>query len=495
MKQLKSTWSIRSKLIGIFVLCTSLALVAFILFQGLFLDDFYPHIKINSMKHTVQEVKQALEADAEIPNISKWAMFEEIGLFVFTEDGECTEMDYPLGYQGPPLKKSELKNIYKSALENNGTFFFEQKYEDGVRAQHDPAIDKKPKDSPRDNMHKEPKINHIVVYGELVYNGSEEAERMVLAVTNVTPVDAVTRTLTFQSAMASLLIVALSVVLAVVLAKYIASPIEAINRAAKGLSDGKYESPAKTAGYLEAVQLQQTMDQVAVELKKSEDLRRDLIANVSHDLRTPLTMITGYGEAIRDLPGEDVAENIQVVIDEANRLTVLVNDLLDLSKLQSGQHQMDFVSLDLTGFLRDIVERFRRMMEFEDCSLVLEEAQPVYVKADVMRLSQAVYNLIGNAIYHCGADHTVVIEQIVSDSSVRMAFSDHGEGIPEEALEHIWDRYYQVRRGDKEVNVPRNSGLGLSIVKSVVELHGGTCGVSSRIGEGTTFWIELPRLK
>ena len=133
-----------------------------------------------------------------------------------------------------------------------------------------------------------------------------------------------------------------------------------------------------------------TLNYAAKELSKVETLRRDLIANVSHDLRTPLTMITGYSEVMRDLPGENTPENVQVIIDEANRLTTLVNDMLDLSKMQSGAQKLSPSFFDLTESVRDILGRYNKLTDYD---IRFTADRDVTVYADELKISQVVYNL------------------------------------------------------------------------------------------------------
>lgn len=141
-------------------------------------------------------------------------------------------------------------------------------------------------------------------------------------------------------------------------------------------------------------ELAATLNYAAAELSKVEDLRRELIANVSHDLRTPLTMISGYAEVMRDIPGENTPENVQIVIDEANRLTGIVNDLLDLSKLQAGALTLTVSEFNLTEDIRNTLHRYDKLADF---SFPFTYDRTVYVCADQLKISQVLYNLVNNA--------------------------------------------------------------------------------------------------
>ena len=237
----------------------------------------------------------------------------------------------------------------------------------------------------------------------------------------------------------------------------------------------------------EVSELADTLNFAAGELSKTEGLRREFVANVSHDLRTPLTMIKGYAEVMRDLPGENTPENVQIIIDEAGRLNDLVNDLLDLSRLQAGVMELNRTRFNLTASIREILGRYQR---FKDYRFPFEPKEEAYVVADELKISQVVYNLVNNAVNYAGEDKTVSLEQALSGGRVRVSVTDTGEGIPADRLRDIWDRYYKVDREHRRAQV--GTGLGLSIVKNVLDLHGGAYGVISQEGKGSTFWFELP---
>ena len=218
-------------------------------------------------------------------------------------------------------------------------------------------------------------------------------------------------------------------------------------------------------------------------------MSRELIANVSHDLRTPLTMIIAYAEVMRDLPGENSPENVQVVIDEAERLTNLVNDLLDISKLQAGVMQKNAAVYNLTESIEAVLERYNKLKEKDGYSILFEYDRKVCVEADEYKIFQVIYNLINNAINYTGEDKTIWVRQLIKGDSVRIEVTDSGEGIAKDALPYVWDRYYKVDKTHKRAVM--GTGLGLSIVKNVLELHDAKYGVESELGKGSTFWFEL----
>lgn len=306
----------------------------------------------------------------------------------------------------------------------------------------------------------------------------------------LTPVNATIDTIKAQFFIITMILVFVAIGLALYLSKKIATPIIHINERAKVLATGKYDVEFKGKGYLEVEELSNTLNYAANELSKVDNLRKELIANTSHDLRTPLTMIAGYGEVMRDIPGENTPENVQIIIDETNRLTALVNDMLDLSKLQAGAMRIERMPFNITQEIKRIISRYDKLLTSKEVEILFEYETDVEVNGDIVKLGQVIYNLINNAINYCGDDHKVIVKQICKNQEVRIEFIDHGEGIEEDQIPYIWDRYYKVDKTHVRSKV--GSGLGLSIVKSVLELHEAEYSVISKLHEGTIFWFSLP---
>ena len=306
----------------------------------------------------------------------------------------------------------------------------------------------------------------------------------------ITPIGTTVRTLKIQLLFVTVIILMVAAFMAQWLSRRIANPIVGINSSAKKLASGDFDATFSGGDYLEITQLSDTLNFTAHELKEADSLKQELIANTSHDLRTPLTMIIGYAEVMRDLPGENTPENVQVIIDEARRLTTLVNDMLDLSKLQAGTEELEISEFNITGVTEDIVERMRKLTEQDGFTFTFEYENPVYVKADETKITQVIYNFLTNAVNYSDERRDIKVLQTVSNKTVRLSFVDHGKGIPKEKLPNIWDRYYKIDSTHKRSHV--GSGIGLSIVKSILEKHNARYGVISNTESGSTFWFELP---
>jgi len=225
---------------------------------------------------------------------------------------------------------------------------------------------------------------------------------------------------------------------------------------------------------------------------RSEKARREFLASVTHELRTPLHLIQGYLEAIHDnvIPKHQRGEYIELVLDEAKRLARLVTDLQDINWLERGQI-LQVVSLDLDSFMSDIDQRFQGRAQELGVNLEIQKGSGELF-ADPDRLLQVFINLLDNAMGHTPRGKTVRVLIMEEQNQVRLAVQDEGEGIPKEALPFIFDRFFRVNKARSRKD--GGMGLGLAIVRQIIEAHGGTIKVESDIGKGTTFWITLPRM-
>ena len=192
---------------------------------------------------------------------------------------------------------------------------------------------------------------------------------------------------------------------------------------------------------------------------------------------------------MRDIPGENTPENSQLIIDETRRLTTLVNDMLDLSKYSSGFEIPELRILNLTESVRKTMNRYNELVKQDGYHIDFKFDIEAIVLADERMILQVIYNLINNAINYTGPDKKVFIRQTIKDGSVRISITDTGTGIARENITQIWDRYYKVDKSHKRGVT--GSGLGLSIVSRLLQLHSASYGVESTDGMGSCFWFEL----
>lgn len=292
----------------------------------------------------------------------------------------------------------------------------------------------------------------------------------------------------------SVLIIAAAIIAAFWVAQSIATPIEKLSRSAGKLIVGEFNVQIDKNEFEEIAILTENLNLASEEIAHTEALRKDLVANVSHDLRTPLTMIKAYAEMIRDLSGnnpEKRERHLQVIIEEADRLTELVTDMFDLSKMQSGVMKFDIKTFDFSEYLGEIYSRFSLLNDDSQVSVTAEIEDGIKINGDCRRIEQAVYNLILNAMKYAGDDNTVRMRLFrTTPSRMRFEVIDNGIGIEAAQIPYIWERYYKIERSENFHREAKGTGLGLSIVKNIFEAHRFRYGVESTVGKGSTFWFE-----
>lgn len=305
-----------------------------------------------------------------------------------------------------------------------------------------------------------------------------------------TPVDATVSTLKVQLYFITGFMILLSIALAFLIARRVSKPIENLNEGAKVLSTGDYDVRFSGRGFLEIRELSDTLNSAARDLSKVEGLRRELMANISHDLRTPLALIYSYAEMMHDFPDEITPEQTQVIMDETTRLSSLVNDVMDVSKLETGTMELSSRTYNLTESLGATIDRLSALVKKDGYEITFLRGQEVYVHADEVKITQVFYNLLINAMTHGGDDKKIIVRQSCAGGHVSVEVIDGGQGIPAEQLPLIWDRYYKIDKTHRRAVT--GTGLGLSIVKKIIQLHQGECGARSELGKGSVFWFSLP---
>ncbi|MGN0806647.1 MAG: ATP-binding protein, partial [Candidatus Coproplasma sp.] len=299
------------------------------------------------------------------------------------------------------------------------------------------------------------------------------------------------------------LILAVIVIAAIVVAFFISyslsnklsSPLREISSTAKKLASGDYSVQFTSAQYAEIATLSDSLNYMKDELKKSDDFGKELLANVSHDLKTPLTMIKAYASMIKEISGDDKAKrekHLQVIIDESDRLTGLVNDILSTSKISSGLQELNKKVFNLTDLIYSVINKFSYLQDTQGYSIMVDVDPNMYTSGDEEKLYQVVYNLVSNAINYTGEDKTVYVslKYVPQTNLINFSVRDTGKGISEEELAHIWDRYYRSK--DSHTRPVKGSGLGLNIVKIIMQNHNFGYGVNSKEDEGSTFYVDFP---
>jgi len=299
----------------------------------------------------------------------------------------------------------------------------------------------------------------------------------------------------------------LSVLMALLIAGSVSSPLRRLAKAAAAIAQGDYNQTVPMQGPTEVQELATNFNSMAEQVRASQQSQRDLLANVSHDLNTPLTSIQGFAQAITDGAAGDptsVRHSADVIQDEAQRMSRMVSELLDLARIESGQIAMRRETVHLNAVLRDCVDKLT--LRAQQTGVTLNAQVPdnlLVVLGDGDRLAQVFTNLMDNALKHTpeGGKVTLAARALSGSSIVRrgtlrawsagveVSVADTGSGIPPEDLSRIFERFYQV---DKSRQRGSGLGLGLAIVKQIVEAHHGAIHAESVVGLGSRFVVTLP---
>ena len=485
--------SIRWKLAMYFGVFVAIVLMVTWVFQVYLLDTFYEQAMEREMKETADELSLSVDSD-RLPMLAYGSAIESaMSVSVYRIEGDdaipVANVD-ATGEINFPMQVGTIAAYYRLAEENGGSYVGH--FGLGGYAIERPMVPFIGGDYRRDGV----RMVYVRLVGFAPTEGVSlpEDDRYIIVLSSSTePFESIVQMLKTQFIWIVTILLFCGAVMVLLLYRHISAPLVRMNEAAKRLAKGRYDTVFSGEGYLETRELAETLNYASHELSRLDDLQRELVANISHDLRTPLTMIKGYSEVMRDIPGENTPENVQVVIDETTRLSALVDDILDLSRIRAGARVPEYERIDLTEALNETLLRYDALVRHKGYRIELQSDRDVWVYGDRGMLLQVLYNLINNAINYTGDDRLVTVTQTVEDQAVRISVTDTGEGIDEDQIPLIWDRYYKVDKTHKRAMI--GTGLGLSSVKGILELHEASYGVESVKGQGSTFWFSLPILR
>jgi signal transduction histidine kinase len=468
---------IRVKLwLGMMVLVGTIILLLW-LFQIVFLEKFYSALEVNEIVTNANKMIKEIEMlkDTDDINLSTQLM-KQIDDFVYKKQltVEIIDPSYQVIYQGsagnnkgiPGIMKEVVIKAAESALKGTD---FKQKFT-------------------------HPKFGYqFMMIGLPVHYENRVNGAMLITM----PMAAVEDTVDILKKQLILIIGTLliaSLFISFRLSKRFTDPILTISKQAESYTLGKFTTRVNDIGEDEIGQLAKRMNEMGEALMRNEVLQKEIIANVSHELRTPLTLIRGYAETLRDVTGENPdkrKKHLDIIVAESERLSDIVEDILNLSQLQSGAVSLQIESFSLKEMLLKIKAHYEIKEETRNFQIGNAIELKEHLLGDKKKIEQVFYNLIDNAFRHTGEENMVEIVVTQSHDRVKIAVTDHGEGIAKEDLDHIFERYYRGKRADGKKS--KGTGLGLAIVKSIMELHHMPFGVESELQKGTTFWFELEK--
>jgi signal transduction histidine kinase len=287
------------------------------------------------------------------------------------------------------------------------------------------------------------------------------------------------------------LAIAIALILIFLLSRRITSPIDVLSRATRRLGRGDLSQRVQVRGEGEVAALAQAFNTMASDLENNEQLRRNLVADVAHELRTPISNIRGYLEAIRDGVMKPDAATILSLNEEALLLSRLINELQELSLAEAGELKLVYQAEDIGELVKHAVTPWKPQPETKKISLSLDLPDNLpLVNIDWQRVNQVLHNLLENAVAHTDKGGIITVAAAEQGSWVEISVSDTGEGIPAQDLPNIFERFYRVDRS--RARATGGSGLGLTIAKRLVEAHGGKITVQSKLGKGSRFSFTLP---
>ena len=433
--------------------------------QTTFLDDFYKTNKVKSLQSVTNNVAGLIGENDFDELIDHIGMSNEVCVRVVSNNEEYC-------YTGAcTLRGIDYNTINMIAAEVNETENKEKLFDD-FRYQRN--FMEKPED--------------VYIFAKMITYNDEKI--MIMTSSGVTPLNTTISTLKSQYLLIAAILIVMTLILAFFISRLIISPIKQINEESKNLSKGEYDSKSVNTVSVEFEELNNTLEKANEDILKAEKAKKELLGNVSHDLRTPLTMIVGYGEMIRDIPEENNAENLNVIIDEAKRLSTLVDDLIDISKIDAITLELNKQETRISDLLESVYKQYEKYCETQGIELSLNIEEDGVIDVDGKRIRQVLYNFINNALNYNSKDvQKIVIGSKKGDDGIRIYVYDNGDGIAKQDLENIWDRYYKVDKEHKRHHI--GSGIGLSLAKQLIEAHGMKCGVESLPGEYSEFYFEV----
>lgn len=459
---------------GLFITLFVLIIVTMLalwLIQTVFMDDFYQSVRRSDVTRLSDKISRALTDDwqsqlddDDFQNQMQTLCDDNEASFCFFVNGAPYGVSYVRDDMLFRLIREHKLDQYVSDAKNSSTSLH-------------PVVDEQT-DAP---------------YALVLVRGlkSEEDTLVLVVTTTLIPTSSLTRTVTIQLIAVTIVLVAIAVALAFLISKKLTKPITKLSEVSKNLADGTAQlNFPKYTGIREIDDLVVSLNTASVELSKTDKLQRDLVANISHDLKTPLTLIQGYAEMMKDIPSENNADNIDVIINETKRLSLLVSDVLDLSKLQSGTVHFNDSEYDLVESIRTIISHYTTLCSDEYTFSTQLPTSPIIVNADEVRISQTVTNLINNALKYTGDDKKIYVKLQENQDSVTFMIKDTGKGIPEEKLKDVWQRYYKIDGADLHDRFEVGSGLGLSIVKEILDHYTDDYGVKN-VKNGCIFYFTL----
>lgn len=429
---------LNTKLIKSFISLILLFVITTWLFQILLLNNSYAWFRKNDIKRAFNQISD-VKNTKEIESISE--AFDSY-IFIYDENRSLIYESYNMMPRGV---EKEITNIIASS-----------DYKD---------IDK----------------DLLISRFEIKYNlyGKSKNNNYILLISKIDPIESSISIIERQLIYVTFISIIIAVIISIRLSKKISSPIKKINEKTKQLGKGNFDVEFNENSYLEVKELSATLNDTAKKLKEKDILQKEIISNVSHDLKTPLTIIKGYAEVIRDIQNnkQDRDAKLNSIINEADNLNIMINNILETSKLEADLY-LNLSKTNIPNIVDKVLVRIKKIIDDNNIIIVFNKNKLIHA-VDKNKFEQVIYNLLINAINHIGKDNTIIINILNN----KLEIIDHGKGI--ENTTHVFDKFYTTH------NNKNSNGLGLYIVKTILEKHNLEYGVESKKNKFTNFWIKF----
>lgn len=453
------TRSLRANLLIYFLIFSAIILGFLYFFQIVFFNTYYKINQTNALEQTVNSIEKNI--DKENADI----IFNELSL----NNEVCIQIvkDEEIIYYSDNYKHCAGKDNNALTVITNSFLNSDKKY---LKVEF---------------------VNNRYNNKSLVYGKKLKNDIYVFANSSLEPMDKSINLLKGQFLYVALTVLLLSFIISYYFSRRIADPILKINLSAKKLADKSSEAKFTCeTEVFELKELAETLNNAAKELSKTEELRKEFLANVSHDLKTPLTMIEAYAASARDLNYNNKKKrerDLNIIIDEAERLNMLVNDILLLSKMENKTTNLNLEDINIRKEIETILEHFA-IYKNDGYTFEFNEKEDYIITADKKGIERVIYNLINNAINYTGEDKKVKITFEKNQDILTINIIDTGKGIEEEDKKLVWNKYFRINKRHRRTTV--GTGLGLSIVKEILEEHKFEYGIKSKLNKGSCFYFK-----
>lgn len=453
------TRSLRANLLIYFLIFSAIILGFLYFFQIVFFNTYYKINQTNNLEQTVNLIEKSIDKENAKVLLNEISLNNEVCIQIVKDSNLIYYSDY---YKHCAGKDNDALEVIISSFINSDKKYLKVDF-----------------------------VNNIYNNKSLVYGKKLKNNTYVFANSSLEPMDKSINLLKGQFLYVALIVLLLSFVISYYFSRRIADPILKINQSAKKLADksDKVKFTCETEVF-ELKELSETLNNTAKELNKTEELRREFLANVSHDLKTPLTMIEAYAASARDLNYNNKKKrerDLNIIIDEAERLNMLVNDILLLSKIESKTTKLNLEDIYIKKEIETILERFA-IYKNDGYIFEFNETEDYVITADKQGIERVIYNLINNAINYTGEDKKVKITFEKNQNILTINIIDTGKGIEEEDKKLVWNKYFRINKRHRRTTV--GTGLGLSIVKEILEEHKFEYGIKSKLNKGSCFYFK-----